>query len=374
MSSILTALPPSVHGQKSVRSRLSENINTTAEFLKKRGYLTCAIGDNKFLTEEYNLSQGFDVYNFYPKKTKSGLKKTSTHEITNLANKWVSTNADQKLFMWIHYFDPHMPYTPPEKYLPKQEPLPSVGKSFDRLNEIRKGSFVPTPEERQWIRELYHSEVRYVDDYVGRFLNNLKILGIYDDSLIILTSDHGEEFWEHNGFEHGHTIYNELLSIPLIIKLPRRAQQQKFTRLVSLESILPSLLDLCQIEYDKTLYPADSLVPLWAEPEKMGPEKPVVSSGLLYNENRVSVIFNNMKYVWTMKTHREMFYDLLQDPLEKLNLANSAGEKIDPYREILLEHQKMAQTLRNRHNIEQQKTIKLDKETIEHLKSLGYIK
>jgi arylsulfatase A-like enzyme len=374
VASLLTGLPPSVHRQRSIRTSLSNNITTIAEFLKTSGYVTCAIGDNKFLTEEFNMSQGFDVYNFYPKKAASGLTTISTRAITNWANDWVSRNAGSRFFMWIHYFDPHLPYAPPEEYLPKQEPLPSVGKSFDRLDEIRDGSFVPTPEEREWIRELYHSEVRYVDDCVGMFLANLRKLGIYGDSLVIITSDHGEEFWEHDGFEHGHTVYNELLSVPLIVKLPQQVEQRTFTRMVSLESILPALLDLWEIEYDQTLYAADSLVPLWTEPEKMGPEDPIVSSELFYGENRVSVIFDGMKYIRTVRTRREEFYDLRRDPLEKLDLVGSAGERIDPYRQLLVEHLQMARTLINRHGIQAQQTITPDRATIEHLRSLGYVK
>lgn len=371
--SILTALPPAVHGQMSVRTKLSDNVTTTAEYLKERGYVTCAIGDNKFLTEMYNVNQGFDVYDFYPKNTESGWKTISTKAITRKAKQWISENDGDPFYMWLHYFDPHLPYSPPAKYLPEQPPPERLDKHFNKLNEIRKGTFTPTPKERQWIRQLYHGEVRYVDDCVGQFLEHLKDLGIYDNSLIILTSDHGEEFWDHNGFEHGHTVYNELLSVPLFIKLPKSARHQTFSRLVSLESILPTVLDVCRIDYDRTLYPADSLAPLWIGPDTMGPEKPVISSGLLYNENQVSITFKNMKYVQTAKTHRESFYDLLADPLEMHNLAGSAGKKMKTYQNILIGHYYNAQTLKDRHNIKKHRTLKLDEATIKHLKSLGYI-
>ena len=83
-----------------------------------------------------------------------------------------------------------------------------------------RGHFAPTPEEYEWARELYRGEIRYVDANIGRVVEKLKTLGIYDDALIVVTSDHGEEFMEHGDVAHGHSLYEEMIRVPLIVKPP----------------------------------------------------------------------------------------------------------------------------------------------------------
>jgi len=288
---------------------------------------------------------------------------------------WLESNSQKDFFLWIHYLDPHQPYTPPLNFLPKKEPAPSIGTRFANLKGVRDGSFVPSLVEREWIKELYKAEVRYVDENIGKLLDALKQLNLYDESLIIFTSDHGEEFWEHDGFEHGHTLYNELLRVPLIIKLPLSASKGKISEAVPTEGIMPTILDICKIGYKSEYLTAGSLLPLWGENTNTYIRQPIISTGLLYKyEDRESVMFDGLKYIHYLITNREELYDLRNDPEEHISIAASSPDGIRKARNILKEHKDMTERLKAYYDITKSEEIKLDKETMENLKSLGYIK
>ena len=140
-----------------------------------------------------SLSPGFDSYDFYPQhhrpvtqghRTALRFSPTafgdiaSTDHLTRRAQHWVNRHRNRDFFLWFHYYDPHVPYEPPAAFSPSGEPDPAIGKRFGkRMDEIRTGAFRPSRRAMDWVRALYHGEVRYVDDRVGRFLSTLKDLG-----------------------------------------------------------------------------------------------------------------------------------------------------------------------------------------------------
>lgn len=391
VTSILTGLPLSVHMMRNVNSRLDDAFPTIAEYMWEKGYATSAFVLNPILRKK-NISQGFMWYNFFPKRGNPSIgmrlltwlnpyqygRYVPPKDMTRFIVDWIDSHVKDDFFLWIHYFDPHTPYEPAAETLPKREPVPSIGTSFESRKGylIRAGQYNPSPDERNWIKELYLSEVRGVDTCVGSLLNHLKKLNIYDDSLIIVTSDHGEEFWEHDGFEHGHTLYNELLWVPLIIKLPQNSIKASVEKAVLINSILPTILDLCKTEYVRERYPDGSLVPLWEEDSPAEESIPIISAGLGFYEDRVSVIFEGQKYKYIhwLISNKEELYDLTEDPGEKISIAHSSTDKIKQAREILSEHHQSAQKLKEHYNIVTGSTTDLDKETIQRLKSLGYLK
>ena len=313
MASIMTGVSPSVHGAIKRDSRLSDNAKTLAEYMREAGYRTAATGDNSLLKPAHNLTQGFEDYNFFPKRSMGGSfgavlletrrrfqPEVSTEGLTDLFADGVRANRKNDFFLWFHYYDPHGPYAPPPRFLPEESPEPGVGTHFDRSKEVRGGQFVPSLQERDWIRKLYESEVRYVDQSIGKLLVILDRLELYRDSLIIFTSDHGEEFWEHAGLGHGHSLHDELLWVPLIIKLPQEASRGQISTPVDTTSLTPTVLELCGISYRADGFSAGSLVSLWDEGLEPYRAQPIVGTGLLYFEDRESIVFGDMKYVRTL--------------------------------------------------------------------------
>ncbi len=390
VASIMTGLSPSVHMTVEHQSKLSDILPTLAEYMRDAGYFTSGIGSNLLLTPNYKISQGFLEYNFFPKPSfgsSIGAKllqrvfprkfrlRVSTRDLTNLACKWLKENYEKDFFLWLHYFDPHYPYMPPTDFLPESEPLPRIGTGFSKKEEVISGHFVPSLVERDWIKELYGGEVRYVDKSIGRLLALLKRLNLYDESLIILTSDHGEEFWEHGSITHGHTLYHELLWVPLIIKPPESASKGEIiTKVVSTTYIMPTILDLCRIKYETDYLSVGSLSSLWRPNPDTFDAQPIFSTAVSLYEDRESIIFDGLKYIRSLLTNREELYDLACDPKEQISIAFSSPETIQRAKNILRELNGTAKKLREHYGIMGGEEIKFDKEIIEKLKSLGYIR
>ncbi|MGH7897931.1 MAG: sulfatase, partial [Candidatus Binatia bacterium] len=233
VASIMTGLPPSAHTATDYSSRLPDSVRTLAERLREQGYATAAVVNNYFVGSEVNLAQGFDEFREFPKHTLGRsvgarlLRRSlpewfredaSTAELSRLAVEWLEGHAERDFFLWVHYYDPHEPYDPPKQFRPPPPAPPRIGWRLRALGQIHLGLLQPTAEEMAWIRKLYDAEVRYVDQGVGEIVAALKRLGLYDGSLILVVSDHGEEFWEHGRIGHGHTLYQEVLRVPLIVK------------------------------------------------------------------------------------------------------------------------------------------------------------
>ena len=187
--SIMTGLSPSVHKGDKVNRRLHENFPTLAQRMLENGYYTSAIGYNGFLF--YGLAKGFLESDFYPQKTipifsylliqqffplvlpkQMSRKRFSTEQLTQAALTWLKKNSGQDFFFWLHYYDPHTPYSPPRRYLEGLTPEPRIGKSFSHPKHKDM-----TTAEIEWIKTLYHAEVRYVDDNIGELVAELKRLG-----------------------------------------------------------------------------------------------------------------------------------------------------------------------------------------------------
>ncbi len=402
VSSIMTGLSPMVHKAVRPDSKLSGSVDTLAEYMLDAGYLTVAIGSNIFLKPDYNLSQGFMDYDFYPKTSRDDppaeaekgmtasdvqyretgerppssdnlLTDISTADLTKKAIAWLGAHYDDDFFLWIHYFDPHLPYEPAPDLLP-EEPAPDrIGPSFSQIDEVRSGKLDLTAREKEWIRELYTSEVCYIDENLGAIFQALERLDIYEEALIVIMSDHGEEFWEHDGFEHGHTLYNELLRVPLIIKLPGAVSTGESAAMVSIQGVMPTLLDLCGIDYDDELA-IHSLAPLLEEETAPVETPPIVSTGLLYGEERESVIIDGMKYIRHPGTNREELYNLIDDPGERTSIAHSTPDFVRRAVDALDNHRDVSEIQRTRYGASEKETVEIDPETREWLESLGYLR
>jgi arylsulfatase A-like enzyme len=310
-SSMMTGVTPLVHGVRKFEDRIPAALPTLAERMSRAGYTTAAFGDQLFLHPQHGIARGFDSWQLSPRDDYGfslGAKllgraspvpyKTvlDTTAITDLTLDWVRQHARDDFFLWVHYFKPHGPYEPLARYRPREKPPEGMGYSFGADNAIRSGSVVITAAQRPWVRQLYEGELRYVDDNVGRLLAEMKSLGLYDDTLIVFASDHGEEFWDHGARAHGHTFYDELLHVPLWVKLPRQARQERREELVCTGSITPTVLELAGVSHvaqDLSYASLPSLMGGAGEPYR---EVPVLSASPLYYEDRESIVSDDTKY------------------------------------------------------------------------------
>ena len=416
--SMFTGLAVDVHGIVRHTSRMPENLPTLAEYMRDTGYHTAAGGTNHFLRPLFGLHRGFKehyihIYKWYEKKGRPApipewldpkyqkdkrkmIYYVSTPRITPFALEWLAKNRDLDFFLWVHYLDPHCAYFPPPKYRPKG-PIPD--NVSHAIHNIRaRGHIVKDSQHRKLVTGFYHAEVRWVDHEIGKIIARLKKLGIYDEALIVMTSDHGEEFWDHGKTEHGHTLYDELLRVPLMVKLPAVAawnkrswwsklwagifgidENEKFVHTVrdeavTIQGIMPMILDACGIEgYDEELSTVSLSPYIGLGPEDFKAPPALFAAGPKYGRYKETVIFEDWKYMIVPSTGEEMLFNLKTDPLEKTRLESSKPGKVEHAKKLLEAHHKASQAVKARLAMQEGEEIILDEETIKELEALGYI-
>jgi arylsulfatase A-like enzyme len=354
--------------------KIDASLPSIASFLRKNGYITHALTGGGFVSSIFGFAKGFDWY----ENPVGGSVPDEAKQLYLYASSWLSENKDKQFFLFLHTFQIHGPYHPPkpwnEAFLDSSAKWGRIGLS-NFLKEHGE-DYAFTQEEKDNIVALYDADILYTDEILIKpLLSHLKELGIYDNSLIIVTSDHGEEFYEHNGWLHSNTLYEELLRVPLLIKLPGsefKGTQVK-TKCRSID-IMPTILDLVSVRYDKNAIDGKSLMPLVLGKESMDrifisdlafKNVPVPCPALMAsNRDNLKFIFEKSK---TGIKNIEIF-DLEKDMYEKKNLyprlEKIAGEvkiSLDEYYEM---------RLKTKRNIE---NLKLDEKMKEKLRALGYL-
>lgn len=243
MGTLLTGLPPRSLGV-SRWIGLPEAAGTLAESAWRAGWRTAAVVGNPFLGYDYGFQRGFEHFDhgvvlepLAPAARSVLVRETTRYVVANSepedaatlvtrALRWLADEpGDRPVFLWIHLMDPHLPYR--WRPLPGDEEPPTLPDDaafadgmFNDLDGLRAAAPSPDPDYLQAVTDLYRREVRYADHWVGRLTDGLRESGRLDRTLLAVTSDHGEEFFEHGGFEHGHSLLPEVTGVPLIVRLP----------------------------------------------------------------------------------------------------------------------------------------------------------
>lgn len=381
---------------------LSPEFDTLAEQLAGHGYHTVAIAANHaYLTHDFGMSQGFDYFNssaampplgkvnsyflrqgvrdvialFAPRKMYDPLYRTAEEinaEAIQLVNQIKA--AETPVFMFLNYMDAHDPYLPPPpydtKYPGKDENFHS--KLFHHMAEdIMKGNRQITPQEREHLDSQYDGAIAYLDSQFGQLIAALKEYGLYDNTLIILTSDHGEVFGERGLFGHGISVYQDQVHVPLVIKFPNQSHGKVNTNLVSSIDILPTVLEIAGIKASSQIL-GQSL-----NTENIQRSQPVVSEhftpSFLFNwserfHGTDRALFNgDLKIIRSNGDHREL-YNLAKDPDEQVDLSGSVVTSLHEL-DMELDRWLVTSTPQFTHETTDKNTL----ETIERLKTLGYV-
>lgn len=339
--------------------------NTLAERLREGGYYTTAWVQNSHLRGFMGFSQGFVSY-----RDQQG----SIEKINGRFRHWLGNGAQRYPWMaYLHYIDLHDPYLPKPPYDTLFGSYTEVYKGLDLANwgtyleAVRNGEEVPTELEVEQYRVLYDGLIRMVDDKIGRLLEELKTAGLYDRTLIVVTSDHGDAFMEHGFISHSTTPYDELVKVPLIVKFPdSRHRGQTIEEQVRLIDVLPTVLDVVGIEGDATIAGC-GLVDLLTTPGKPRPPGCVFAFSEIAETGAyptVAVRTKEKKLIHFEKANDQLF-DLLDDPGEH--------RPIEPTEEDDLHLESMAFQVVADRALKDQEQIELDEQQIRELKALGYI-
>jgi arylsulfatase A-like enzyme/Tfp pilus assembly protein PilF len=348
-SSIFTGTYPLYHGVRDNGSfYLEDDQITLAEVLKNKGYLTSAFIGAFVLDSRWGLNQGFDYYydNFDLTKYKTislDAVQRKGDEVLAEFYRWLNKNLNKKFFAWIHLYDPHTPYSPPEPFK-------------TQFKGRRYG--------------LYDGEIAFVDKLIGEFYNHLKEKKILDNTIIIFTSDHGESLGEHKESAHGFFIYDAVLKIPLIIRFP----EKKFSKMIVTNQvrsidIMPTILNLVNTEIPTSVQ-GESLLPFILGKEKN-------REFFAYSETYwpryhygwselKSLRTNQYKFIYAPKPK---LYDVYTDPQETINLfykKNSISAKMEKELMSLIKEYSAEE-------IEKKGPRKMDSDSLIKLQALGYL-
>ncbi len=246
-ASLLTSLPPDAHGVKSSAScTLDQSLTTIAEVLQRKGYTTAAFVGNPIVSSTRYFDQGFEVFD----ETLGEFRMSDTYVPDALD--WLEKHAPLRFFMYLHLVDPHTPHRPSPTQMerlnigPAPESWPESG-----LDGIRRGNASDpgteiTPELKQYADDLYDTSVATGDMWFGKLLEKIDALALDDRTIIILTSDHGEELLDRGFRGHGHSLYPELVRAPLIIHVPG-AEPARRQGVVSNRHVPTTIAALCDV-------------------------------------------------------------------------------------------------------------------------------
>jgi arylsulfatase A-like enzyme len=363
MASIMTGQYPYEHGvyrgnKENPDDRITSDVlslheNTLAEELLKMGFLTSAWIEQAHLTASSGFAQGFVRY----RERQGKITKMNARFL-----KWASQiGRHHQFFTYLHYIDLHRPY----------KPKPPFDTRFGVYRKMDSGKYsawqaslekqIPNLDKSDLLQlaALYDGSIAMIDQEIGNLFEELKTLGLYDNSLIIVTSDHGEAFLEHGFLAHSNTPYEELIRVPLIIKFPSsQFKGSIIDRQVRHIDLLPTLLD-----YLGKKSSSSSGVSLLRLPENPSANFPQIAVSEF--EETIALRSQNSKYIRFNDTKAE-FYDLIHDPDEKKNLMNSRQTETGNFRKI-------AEKILFFRTKNIGKEVTVDEKTVEELKALGYL-
>jgi len=393
-ATLLSGLYPSTHGARGIENSMARGVETMAEVFQQNGYATAALVANPVLKRSYNINQGFDYYCddimsysylllaarntcllgkslnaiestkllfsnkaldiFNTPDVVGGYRllfrpdKMGSETIHEGALKWIRKNPHRPFFLYLHYVDVHGPY--------------KVQRPFDE-------DFVGRPVMIRM--NLYDGALRYADAQIKLFIDELDRLGILDNSILFITSDHGHEFNEHGGKSHGYTLYEEQLQVPLIfLRTPAFPFNKVVSAPVGLIDIKPTLIAYLDLESPEKAGDGRDFSYLLGEGDLPPASEYQYAETELGNLHRGVIYKDRWKFITFEKAgvSKELLFDLSQDELEMVNLIEANPELASELRQKLNE---AFSDYEGRGFVSE--TVELDEKARDHLRALGYL-
>lgn len=404
-ATMFTSLYPSTHNVNLWASALSPELVTLPEVLQAHGYATGLFAANTLVSPQFGFAQGVDrfYYNDVPRfdrlilghvvsrlRRRSGrlvspdesgihIPRVSGPALNRALIDWLRTLKGGPFFAYLHYMEPHDPYGAPAPYTvqfdvvdPDAPAIPQMrppSSPFGALQPFTQDEPLAPRQVRHLIAR-YDGEIAYVDQVVGELFEALRELGLYDRTLIIVTADHGEEFYEHGGWSHGHSLFNEVLRVPLIMRyLPAWPTGTVVAQTARHVDLMPTVLDLCGIPTVNGLE-GRSLVPLLRAPEASRDSRPVYSEVFHGGSYARAVQDGGFKLIESHAGPRTLWllFDLAEDPEERRPLDADAHPRGPQLKQLLASFRE-----RSLQGAVAPQMVQVDLDTKEELRALGYL-
>ena len=273
-ASVLTGLTPMTHGAKTSEAALPRSAELVSEAFHDAGFATGSFIANGYVSDRFGFDQGWDDYNNFIRDGRS----TEAENVFDEAGDFIEEHADGRFFVYIQTIDPHVPYDPPESFLRMYDPSTYSGQvqprlTADLLERAKQRRVTFSEQDQARLEGLHDGEISYHDHHFGRFLERLESLGVAEDTLVVITSDHGEEFDDHGSWGHGHSIFQELIGVPLMFHMPGRLPGgRRIEHTVSTMNIPQTVLDIAGVEGALARAEGRSLLPDMLGATPVGPQ------------------------------------------------------------------------------------------------------
>jgi arylsulfatase len=334
---------------------LPSTIATLPEELRDAGYRTLGFTANPFLIETFGFAQGFDVFRFFP-----GADFATADRLVEEALSAVDGSDARPLFLWVHVMEPHSPYVPP-RWADDMFELEGSPQLIPDIRAVPHWLVPGTPDDLRLYERRYDQEIAAADVAVDTLIRGFAQLRDGTNTVTVITADHGEQFFDHGGFEHNTTLYEELIHIPLIVTAPKLAPRVVETP-VELLDLYPTLLGFAGLEPEQEV-PGRDLSRVSADG---GTARPAFAE----NAGALNAVRLDD---WKLIRHangREELYNLRTDPRERHNLASTERERGAQLRSILSGHVAAAADRAKAIGAER---APVSRQMLERLRALGYV-
>lgn len=364
------------HGVVTPNDRIGENYPLVTELFQEKGYVTAAFTGGGFVEDSYGFARGFQFYSNIPGRVFS---TDSAERVLNHFTSYIESFEGNDLFIFLHTYQIHAPYKAPHEYIDQiDENIPGNLKSIKNFIHHNKEFYKALePDQRRLLVDLYDASILYADKVlVGGVVNYLKQKGFYDNAMLVVLSDHGEEFYDHHSWEHGHTLYIELIKIPLLVKYPYSRKKGNIASTASITDIPAIVLEESGIPYDRAVFRNGTnlekrvlpvLLPLSPIIREFPPKISFVDEGHHFIFN----IIDKQKLAFfepppPVTVFREVELYESKDYQERTNIYKRRKNITDRFGKLLVKYLEKVKGVK-------MDKFKLNKELEDKLKSLGYL-
>jgi arylsulfatase A-like enzyme len=331
VATMFTGMYPSKHGVRSFGSRIPEEAPVLAAILREAGYATAAVVSHSLVGSSRGFDRGFEVFH---EDEALGHDHVSTAGVTRRARELLETFAvdGRPFFLFVHYFDPHYDFRPHPEY-GFESPGPGRLDGTEDIWKLREMLPGLTAAEIGHLVNLYHEEIRFTDSGIASLRKSLDELGFRESTLVVLTSDHGEEFRDRDWLGHTTTLYEELTHVPLVIDRPSAPDRGRVvSEPVSLVSISPTILDLLGLDSSNRGYQSASFAALLDPGGEAPPPSPIFAEvdvqARRKRTHKKAITEGRYKLIRDDRTRRLELYDLAADAGERVDLARDRPELV----------------------------------------------
>lgn len=320
MTSILSGVTPVVHGAGRTTTGfhgISAEVPWLPLAFHRSGYRTSAFFNVMFMNEDFGFHRGFEHFDCQGVASGNSLRKAGP-TVDDFIGWLDSSDQNDPFFAAVHFYDPHIPYKAPEPFRSMYvdpeysgEYGDAWGEGVTEMMDVNSGEVVPSQADIQNLIDLYDGELSYMDSEIGRLLSELRARGLAQNTLIVIVGDHGEEFLEHGGIEHGRTLYQEITHVPLILAGPGFSGGRVISQSVGQIDIAVTVASVAGVEF-LTHEPAVNLI------GSIDTTRKIPASGVLWRSegDLVSIVSNSSKIIWSVENDSFESYDLAADPME----------------------------------------------------------